>query len=219
MNVPVSYGFNIPEPQRDTVMWHKVNCTDLNNYRMTMDNLFKSIDIPSCILSCNVLGCTDQNHIKAIEDLHNNIVNICISASVSSLPLKSQKPVKKVIPGWSAYVEPYRQSSMFWHVLWKENGCPRTAWIATLRNKSRASYHYALRYVKKTKDKIMVDRLAENVILNKCKDFWSVVKKVKGLKSCRANTIDNVTGNESIANHFLNNIKSCTIVLVMITYK
>ena len=55
---------------------------------------------------------------------------------------------------------------MFWHVLWKENGCPRTGWIATLRNKSRARYHYALRYVKKSKDKIIVDKLAENVILN-----------------------------------------------------
>ena len=65
--------------------------------------------------------------------------------------------------------------------------------------KSRASYHYALRYVKKTKDTIIVDKLAENVILNKGKDFWSVVKRVKGLKSCRASTIDNVTGNENIA--------------------
>ena len=55
LNVPVSYGFNTPEPHRDTVMWHKVNITDLNNYRITMDNLLKCIDIPSCILSCNVL--------------------------------------------------------------------------------------------------------------------------------------------------------------------
>ena len=106
LNVPVSYGFNIPQPHRDAVMWHKVNCTDLNNNKITMDNLLKSIDIPSCIFSCNVLGCTDQNHIKAIEDLHNNIVNICVSASASSLPLKSQKPIKKVLTGWSAYVEP-----------------------------------------------------------------------------------------------------------------
>ena len=71
------------------------------------------------------------------------------------LPLKSQKSVKKVIPGWSVYVEPYRQSSMSWHVLWKKNGCPKTGWIATLCNKRRVSYHYALRYVKKVKIKLL----------------------------------------------------------------
>ena len=45
------------------------------------------------------------------------------------------------------------------------------------------------------------------MILNKGKDFWSVFKKVKGLKSCRVNTIDNVTGNENIANHFSEHYK------------
>ena len=59
--------------------------------------------------------------------------------------------------------------------MWKDSGCPATGWLAEIRKKTRAKYHYTLRQICKEKDTILTNKLADSVINNKTNDFWSSV--------------------------------------------
>ena len=50
-------------------------------------------------------------------------------------------------PGWSEYVEPLRQKSLFWHAMWKDCGHPRSGAVADCMRRARASYHYGIRRI------------------------------------------------------------------------
>jgi len=43
----------------------------------------------------------------------------------------------------------------------------------------RASYHYAIRHVRKREEHIANDRFAEAIVWNKSRDFWNEVKRMK----------------------------------------
>ena len=68
----------------------------------------------------------DENHSVEINKFYNNIMQACMKASEICIPQKGIGVSSKQIPGWSEHIEPYRQTSIFWHNLWKDNGCPAT---------------------------------------------------------------------------------------------
>ena len=61
-----------------------------------------------------------------------------------------------------------------------------------------------MRQIRKEKDTILANKLADSVMNNKTNDFWSSVKKIKGFQSVSINCIDNVVGGENISNYFVN---------------
>ena len=58
--------------------------------------------------------------------------------------------------------------------------------------------------IRKEKDTILANKLADSVINNKTNDFWSSVKKIKRFQTVSVNCIDNVVGGENISNYFVN---------------
>ena len=74
--------------------------------------------------------------------------------------------------------------------------------FADMRNKSRAKYHYAIRYIHKNNESIKANRMANNLINNNTSNFWKDIKRVKGAKNVLTNMVDNVTGSENIGNLF-----------------
>ena len=100
-------------------------------------------------------------------------------------------------------LSPIGKTNIFWHRLWRVNGSPTSGWLSEIRKKTRAKYHYALRQIRKEKDKILASNLAENVVNNNTNDFWASVKKVKGCKPAYVNCVDNVVGGENISNHLV----------------
>ena len=67
------------------------------------------------------------------------------------------------VPGWNDYVKSYRTDAMFWHVLWKDNGCPKTGYIADMRRRTRYQYHNVLRKVKYHEQLIKAIKMADNI--------------------------------------------------------
>ena len=67
----------------------------------------------------------------------------------------------------------------FWHNVWKECESPRNAAVADVMPRARAEYHRAVRYVKKNKDDIRKDNMANAISSNRKRDFWKEVKKVR----------------------------------------
>ena len=68
--------------------------------------------------------------------------------------------------------------------------------------RTRASYHYAVRYVKNNRLDIIKDRFASAILDNKDRDFWREAKKVCGGKSGLQSTVDGLSQPDDIANLF-----------------
>jgi len=68
--------------------------------------------------------------------------------------------------------------------------------------RTRASYHYAVRYVKRHNQDIIKDRFASAILDNKDRDFWREAKKVGGGTSGPQSTVDGFSQSTDIANLF-----------------
>ena len=55
---------------------------------------------------------------------------------------------------------------MLWHNVWLECGRPRDDFIADIMRRTRAAYHYAVRYIKKNNSDIVKQRFASAIVEN-----------------------------------------------------
>ena len=70
---------------------------------------------------------------------YNKLLDVLLRSTIDSIPSinKSTKKCsngnfqkRKVIPGWSDYVERHRKQALFWHQIWIDNNRPRDGVIA-----------------------------------------------------------------------------------------
>jgi len=80
--------------------------------------------------------------------------------------------------GWNDTVAPVRHKSIFWHNIWMECGRPRSGIIADIMRKTCASYHYAIRKVRRNANDIINETFADALIHNRGRDFWSEARKL-----------------------------------------
>jgi len=66
------------------------------------------------------------------------ITRACISAAESSIPYtRERRSTPGRVPGWSELVEPFRQKSLFWHIMWLECDRPRNGVAANCMRRTR----------------------------------------------------------------------------------
>ena len=103
------------------------------------------------------------------------------------------------MPGWSEYIQEYRDKAIFWHRLWKENGSPHTGVLFDIRRQTRWKYHHMLKIVKRNNDSISAHKMYQNL---KGTGFWTEVQRIIGYNKTRVNTLDGVQGGDQIAEIF-----------------
>ncbi len=106
------------------------------------------------------------------------------------------------IPGWNEYVRPYKDKSLFWHEIWKNAGCPASGQLADLRKFSRSKYHWAIKQSKRNVDEILNRNTAVTLRYKSFKDFWKIIKKMKGKNMCSSVITDGRCTDEDIADRF-----------------
>ena len=119
----------------------------------------------------------------------NCITDACVQSANSTIPHTGWAG-KKPIPGWTEFVEPARERSIFWHKIWMDCGRPKTGTVADIMRRTRASYHYAVRSVKRDEQHIIRQRFSEAVLNGNNRDLWSEVRRLSAKRSAPARTID-----------------------------
>ena len=113
--------------------WSKASSTDIELHKQVLQEQLMYINIPLEDLRCKDYFCV--LHRDAVEAYHNNIVSACISASKCCIPVK-----KKEVARWTEHVQPFKEQSIFWHHMWRENGCPRNGWFHDIMVRCKAKY-------------------------------------------------------------------------------
>ena len=186
-------------------IWHKANEHDLSMYKQSLQINLSSLQVPTDAIMCHDVLCNVKSHFDALNTYSNALIHACIDSASHTIPrttLAGESHCNKVMPGWNEYVAPYRDKSILWHDIWVGCGRPRDGIVADIMRRTRASYHYAVRYVKKNNQDIIKDRFASAIIDNRNRDFWREAKKIGGNRSGTHSTVDGFSQSDDIANLF-----------------
>ena len=191
--------------KEQTLNWDSVTKQQLYNYKSKLNDLLGKLKVPVHTINCTVNSCTNVDHIMQIQEFHDNIIECCLNAATDAVGFKAKNKLKKpAVPGWSSYVSHHKEVALYWHSRWSECGYPRHGYIAHMRRKTRASYHYAIMFIKKNNDFIIANKMAKELLKTHPTEFWNDVKKVKGVKFLYPNNVDGVNGESEISNLFAN---------------
>jgi len=117
-------------------------------------------------------------------------------------PLTARVPGTGCIPGWSEEVQPLRDKYLFWHNIWIDCGRPQEGYVADCMRRTRASYHYAIPRVKKNEEQIICDRIANSLLHDPNRNFWSPIRKICNKRPANCRIVDGCTDEESVAQLF-----------------
>ena len=158
---------------------------------------------------CNDVTCSDPNHLADLDNFYAFLTDAVDSSVKNNIPMSNHanKPRRgSVVPGWSEYVKPYREKAQFWHSIWVSLRRPRVGEVYNVMKHTRNLFHYAVRKVKKNREKIEQDNMLVSFLEGK------VTNLVKNLKNQRStgkekvpSRIDGHFGKVNIANHFASN--------------
>ena len=204
LSVPVSYFDSserkfVPKPK-----WTNISQNDVDYYKESLDVMLEEMHIPRDVLDCHDPNCTEHaEHINTIQLFHDAIVDKCLLASELCIPHTSDKGnASGNIAGWNDIVRPYREASLFWHDVWKDCGSPRNAAIADVMRRSRAQYHSVVKKVRKNQNHLRRDKLADALLQDKGRPFWSEVRKATGHCNTIPNMMDGAVGESNISDVF-----------------
>ena len=142
-NISANYSINVNSLNAEKFCWEQAKNCDLVNYKETLAKTLDRINLPWDALKCNDLNCANISHFSMIGNLHDIIIKQCVDANRDCIPTKKRGD-KKSIPGWSEYVKEAKETALFWHKLWQQNGCPSSGIVADVRRRTRYKYHYAI---------------------------------------------------------------------------
>jgi Reverse transcriptase (RNA-dependent DNA polymerase)/Endonuclease/Exonuclease/phosphatase family len=200
--IGIQYLGFIDKIHAPSVSWVKASDADLCDYRSALSENLRRIRFPTDVLLCNDLQCCDLVHLEAINDYAKNITSACVAAAESTIPRACNRQSSDRLPGWSEYVKPVRDKSLFWHRLWLECGRPKTGVVADSMRRSRAAYHYTIKRIKKDEESIVRERVAASILEDRDRNFWSEIKRIRGNKAGTCRTVDGFTDANGIAKLF-----------------
>jgi len=188
--------------------WHKASDIDLTNYKQTLSFNLNSVVLPIDCLLCHSLQCKNTDHKVALSRYAKDIIDACIEAGHKCIPRTGVHSKNNFrTPGWSVYVEPLRQKSLFWHAMWKDCGRPRNGVVADCMRRARASYHYGIRRIRNEEDEIVRRRMAESLSGADGRNFWNEVRKIRHSKANSSGIVDGCHDTSGISQLFSNKYK------------
>jgi hypothetical protein len=181
--------------------WYKADEREINLYKSALVINIALIAVPVEAATCRNVMCTGPSHVSGFNTYANQLIEACLMATADAISKTYMRDPKRV-PGWSQYVEPTRQKSLFWHQMWNDCGRPLSGQVADIMRRTQASYHQAVRRVKRDPHIIIRQRFADAMLSSNIRDFWKETKMLYGNHKAHATTIDNCCNPIDIASSF-----------------
>lgn len=99
-NVPETSG--IQNSCAPRIQWDKLSDDNCSEYCTVTEQLLSNINVPDP-LNCQNLNCCDHEHILAIKNFYNDIIN-CLKIAVAQAIPDNRNKRHYSKPGWSEYV-------------------------------------------------------------------------------------------------------------------
>ena len=205
LNVNIKYFKEIPRSFIQSTAWQKCSLGQKQEYVNILDRLLLQINIQHDVITCNIVNCNMHN--DCVRKLYTDIIHFCSEADKVLPKTSINSRENNIVAGWNEYVKKHRDEALYRHQVWLDNGRPSQGEIAFDRRRTRAKYHYAIRFVNKEKSRIRSNRMAEAIANNHDRNLWMEAKKSKQTGNSIPNIMDNVSGSDDINSLFENKFK------------
>ena len=181
LDIPLDYIEPSKFAKCHKTSWNKANDDHFQDYARLLDVLLSKLNTNVPGLLCSDINCKSSDHVNQLNELYNSIIDCLCLAESESLPQIKTKEVfhNAGIPGWHEKVAPFRERSIFWRDIWRDNGSPRNGTVADIMHSAKARYHYEVKQCKKQANTYLNERLASSLSSNNVTSFWQKVKNIK----------------------------------------
>ena len=166
-------------------------------YKQVLHEALCVVDIPFDAMLCRDNDCVI--HGDSINRYFEQLIECCERAASVAIP-KYKK--NKRVAGWSEFVAPFKDKSIFWHRMWRSNDMPREGIVYELMKKAKADYKKAAKDILKNQNALTGQRMADAFISNNSRDLWNEVKKVKQKSKLMTDKVDDAGDENSICELF-----------------
>ena len=180
-------------------LWRKASSRDIQQYQLELDIILQSC-YPIAEMMCDKENslCLKREH---VSKFHDNIMNAAHHAMEKHIPHTGNRKLN-VIPGWDSEMDSARQTSLFWHNMWKECGREKSGIVYDIMKMCRSNYHYKLRALRKKKHIKTKLSLSKSMLRNKPTTYWKSASAIRKNKYNTTQMVDGVCGDSSIADLF-----------------
>ena len=138
-------------------------CTHARNYGAYTDLLLSNIVLPIEALLCKDCECTNENHKNSLCQYYDNIVEAIKLAGVNTINTQhtgGQDDFNR--PGWTEFASDLYDTSRDIYFLWNDSGSPRQGELFDMKNRAKARFKGAMRFIRSHEDSLRKDSLAKN---------------------------------------------------------
>ena len=172
--------------------WWAANAFDITVYKARLAENLSRVRIPP----------NEETAIQpSIDHYFDEIIYACVEAGMYSIPCN--RPRARPVAGWSENVQHWKERSIFWSNLWRENGCPDNGVLYDIMKKAKHDYKRESRKVLRNMSQWKAERLAENLLNSQQRVFWKEVKRKRSKKWAPPYTVDGVNGEDEVCNLFM----------------
>ena len=183
--------------------WKRATKEQKENFPTMLNEKLSSFSMPDAILNCKDVHCRDADHCDQADAFIQEVLKAVEEAAEETLPTpqqpKSLSSQAKLVPGWKAFVKPFRDKAFFWHQVWTSAGKPLNTTLHKIMKKTRNVFHFQYRKCKKAEEMITKNKLLDACI-NGNGDIFKELKNLRKAKPAVATSMDGVTDN--IPGHF-----------------
>ena len=163
--------------------------------------LLRNVEIPTDVLLCKDCNCTNVEHKVALQKYYDNIM--CAITTASQNSIKTNKPSKGKnvnLPGWKEFASDLYDMSRETYTMWKNAGSPRQGPLSDMKNRAKARFKGATRFIRSNEDALRKESLAKKLLCKNDKAFWKEIKLMNNSNLSLPNVVDGVTGSHNIVN-------------------
>ena len=128
---------------------------------------------------------------------------MCAITTASQNSIKTNKLSKGKhfnLPGWKEFASDLYDMSRETYIMWKNAGSPRQGPLSDMKNRAKARFKGAMRFIRSNEDALRKESLAKKLLCKNDKAFWKEIKLMNNSNLSLPNVIDGVTGSHNIVN-------------------
>ena len=188
-------------PPSEKPMWHKSNSLNITNYCNDLKSHLLDIDTDCDALFCRDVHCSSSDHLEKLEMLCNEVLGSITDAVKDNIPHSSCRETP-ITPGWTEYIHPFKEDSIFWHSVWVSAGRPVDTELHRVMKNCRNKYHYAVRRVRRHEKEIRKSKFLSACLDGKVSDILHDIKASRKQSSKSSAVIDGISNKSDISDHF-----------------
>ena len=179
----------------------------LDKYCMLTDKYLHEMHVPTEVISCKNINCSDENHVHAVNKMYNDRVSSLLHAGEQIMHKHKKNYTHK--PGWAEYVDDLYDASRETRGMWMNAGKPRQGPIFELQVKSKVRFKYALRFIRNNENMLRKEALAKKLAELNSEAFSGEIRTIKNCNTPLPSSIEGVSSGKEIVDIWRKHFPTC----------